>query len=162
NNDGIFESSAQSTLSSPNVPLTIPDRTTITSTLTISGLNGIIGDLNVNLSINHTHDSDLVITLIAPNSTQITLASHNGGSSDNFTNTTFDGQATPSISSGVAPFSGSFIPIGSLAAANGISPNGVWTLQVADTVRRNSGTLINWSLQVTTAGDTSATTDANG
>jgi len=162
NNNGVLETPTQSTISSPNVPLTIFDRTTITSTLAISGITGTIGDLNVNLSLDHTRDSDLVITLIAPNNTQITLASHNGGSSDNFTNTTFDDQATSSISSGIAPFTGSFIPIGSLAAANGISPNGIWTLQVADTVRHNSGTLINWSLQVTTAGDASTTTGADG
>jgi subtilisin-like proprotein convertase family protein len=162
NNDGTFESSTQSTISSPNVPVTIPAKTTITSTLTISGMSGTIGDLNLNLSINDTRDSDLVITLIAPNSTQITLASQNGGSGDNFTNTTFDDQATTSVSSGIAPFTGSFIPIGSLAAANGISPNGVWTLQVADTSRHNSGTLVNWSVQVTTAGDASTTTGADG
>jgi len=162
NNDGILDSPTQATLSSPNVPLTIPDRTTITSTLSISGMSGTISDLNVNLSISHTKDSDLVITLIAPNSAQITLASHNGGNGDDFTNTTFDDQATTSISSGIAPFTGSFSPIGSFATAGGVSPDGVWTLQISDTVRHNSGTLVDWSLQITTAGDPTATTDTDG
>ncbi len=162
NDNGVFDSSGSANVSSTDVPKPIPDLTTITSTLTVSGA-GIITDINVTLNITHTFDSDLVITLISPNGTQVTLASHDGRSGDNYTNTTFDDQATASIASGRAPFSGSFKPIGSLATLNGLNANGTWTLQVADTVAQDSGTLNSWSLQITGGGsDVAATTDANG
>ncbi len=161
--NGIFDPSGSASVTSTDVPKPIPDLTTITSTATVSGA-GPITDVNVTLNITHTFDSDLVITLISPDGTQVTLASHDGGSRHNFTNTTFDDQATTSIANGRAPFTGSFKPIGSLATLNGLSANGTWTLQVADTVALDSGTLNSWSLQITGAGgdDIATTTDANG
>jgi subtilisin-like proprotein convertase family protein len=162
NTDGVLTPAVQTTVASANVPLAIPDRQTITSTSTISGFTGTISDLNVSLTIHHTSDDDLVITLISPTGTQVTLANRNGGSSDNFISTVFDDQAATAISTGSAPFTGSFRPIGSLATLNGIDPNGVWKLQVADVQRRDSGTLDNWSLQITTGADVASTSDANG
>ncbi len=50
----------------------------------------------------------------------------------------------------------------SLATLNGKSANGVWTLQVADTARLDTGTLDSWSLAIATAGEPSVVTDANG
>jgi subtilase family serine protease len=163
NNNGVLDSGGgQSTISSTDVPKPIPDVTTITSTALVSGLGGSITDLNVKLNISHTYDADLVITLISPTGTQVTLASHNGGSRNNFTNTTFDDQAATSISSGSAPFSGTYRPISALSALNGTASNGTWTLQVADTAALDTGTLISWSLQITTGPEISTTTDANG
>jgi subtilisin-like proprotein convertase family protein len=161
NNDGVFESSGQATASSTNVPLTAPSRTTTSSTLTISGMNGTIADLNVNLTINDPNDSNLALTLVAPNGTQIALANRNGIGA-NFTNTTFDDQATTSISAGSPPFTGSFEPVGALSAVNGISPNGLWTLQIANNSRHSSGTLVSWSLAIATTGESSSVTAADG
>ena len=162
NNNGVLDGPAQATVPSTNVPVPIPDVTTITSSLDISGLTGTIGDVNVTLNITHTYDSDLVITLISPTGTQVTLASQNGRSGDNFSNTTFDDQASTSISSGRAPFSGTYRPIGSLATLNGQDPNGKWTLQVADVAPLDSGTLNSWSVQISTVGEQSVTTAADG
>ncbi|HTQ37775.1 MAG TPA: proprotein convertase P-domain-containing protein [Pirellulales bacterium] len=160
--NGVFDPAVQATYASTNVPVTIPDVTTITSTEKISGIVGAIDDLNVEVNITHTYDSDLVITLISPTGTQIVLASHDGRNGHNYTNTIFDDQASSSISSGRAPFTGSYRPIGTLSTLNGTDANGVWTLQVADTVAQDSGTLNSWSLQITTGADFSVTTDANG
>ncbi len=92
------------------------------------------------------------------------MASHDGGSHDNFTNTIFDDQATTSIANGRAPFTGSFKPVGSLATLNGLNANGTWTLQISDTVAQDSGTLNSWSVQIAGGGgsDIAATTDVNG
>ena len=49
-----------------------------------------------------------------------------------------------------------------LAAFNGQNPNGVWTLQIADTVRRDSGVLNDWSLDLTTGAEPSVVSDSNG
>ena len=161
-NNGVFDPATTATFNSINVPLPIPDVTTITSTTNVSGVSGPITDLNVQLNITHTFDSDLVITLISPTGTQVTLASHDGRSGHNFTNTIFDDQASTSIANGRAPFSGSYIPVGSLSTLNGTNANGTWTLQVADTVAQDSGTLNSWSLQISSGADFSTTTDANG
>src|SRR4051794_28802415 len=56
------------TYSSTNVPKTLPDETTITSTLTVPD-HVTIGDLNLTLTLNHTYDSDVDAFLIAPNGT---------------------------------------------------------------------------------------------
>jgi subtilisin-like proprotein convertase family protein len=162
NNDGVFTPASQLAATSTDVPVTIPDLKTITSTITVSGATGTIGDLNVNLTLHHTYDSDLVITLISPTGKTVTLANKNGGSGDNFLGTIFDDQATTSISSGSAAFAGSFRPISSLATLNGDDLNGVWTLQIADTVRRDSGTLNSWSLDFTTGSDIAVTSAADG
>ncbi len=162
NNDGVLNPTAQATAAAADLPIAIPDLKTVTSSITVSGFDGLVSDVNVNLTLHHTFDSDLVITLIAPNGTQVTLASKNGGSANNFISTVFDDQAASSITSAAAPFTGTFRPTGSLATLNGIDPNGVWKLQVADVVRRDSGTLDSWSLQITTGADTAVTTAADG
>ena len=52
--------------------------------------------------------------------------------------------ATTPIASGVAPFTGSFIPSSPLAPFNGSNPDGVWRLLVTDTVSADTGTLRAW------------------
>ena len=162
NNDGVLQTSSSATVQSINVPVAIPDLKTITSTATVSGIPGPIGDINVTLTIHHTFDRDLVITLIAPDGTKVTLANRDGSSFDNYINTVFDDQANTSIANGSAPFTGSFRPIGSLGDLNGKNANGVWTLQVADVARQDTGTLDSWSLAITTAGEPSVVTNSSG
>jgi subtilisin-like proprotein convertase family protein len=140
----------------------IPDLATITSTVDVSGFAGSITDVNVTLNITHTFDSDLVITLIAPDGTQVTLANRNGRSGDNFSNTLFDDSATTSIANGRAPFNGSYKPISALSAVNGGNANGTWTLEITDVKAQDIGTLNSWSLQISSGADFSTTTDANG
>jgi subtilisin-like proprotein convertase family protein len=154
---------------STNVPLRIPPGVgtttgTTTSTLAVSGVAAgrLISDLNVNLTLTHTFDGDLVITLIAPDGTRIPLSNQNGGSGDNFTNTTFDDQAATSIAAGTAPFTGSFRPDGALlSAVNSTSPNGTWQLEIADIASGDSGFLLAWSLDFQLTGTAPAVTLGN-
>src|SRR5262249_21768908 len=73
---------------------------------------------------------------------------------DNFSNTTFDDEAATAITSGGAPFTGRFRPVGSLAAFDGQSVLGNWTLEVIDRAGGDVGTLNNWSLAITLADGT--------
>ncbi|MDB5336396.1 MAG: Protein of unknown function precursor containing a C-terminal secretion signal, partial [Planctomycetaceae bacterium] len=139
----------------------IPDNSQISSTLTVSNVIGPITDLNVNLSIADTRNSDFGVFLVSPNGTRVLLFNNVGGNTQNFVNTTLDDQANFSIDLGSSPFIGSFSPQGLLSTLNGENPNGVWTLEVHDNAVGNTGTLLNWSVTVTTV-EGSAVTDANG
>ncbi len=125
----------------------IPDEQTTLSTLTLSGYTGTISDLNVNINLTHTWDSDLDITLIAPDGTRVELTSDNGIGEEDFTNTTFDDEATQSIVSGSAPFTGTFRPEGNLSDFDGKDLNGIWTLEIVDDYEDDVGVLDNWSLE---------------
>ncbi len=142
------------TLTSTDVPKTIADNATVESTLAVAS-TGTVLDVNVTLSITHTWDGDLNISLVGPNGTVVPLSSRRGSSGDNFAGTTFDDSATTPISSGTAPFSGSFKPETPLAALNGIAANGTWTLRVQDAASGDTGTLTAWSIQLTTSGNPS-------
>jgi subtilisin-like proprotein convertase family protein len=135
------------TASSTDVPKAIPDNNSagVFSNNVVAG-SGFIADLNVTVgSLTHTFDSDLVIALISPAGTKVLLFNRHGGSGDNLTNTVFDDEAATAISSGAAPFTGSFRPFEPLTAFDGQQAQGTWKLQVADEVAQDIGTLNSWS-----------------
>jgi subtilisin-like proprotein convertase family protein len=162
NNNGLFDNGFVS-LPSTNVPVSIPQSgtPTVTSTLVAPVTTGTVSNLTVTLNITHTFTGDLVLTLISPSGTRVTLASRNGSSGDNFTNTVFSDAAATIISSGTAPFNGTFRPIGSLATLNGQSGAGTWTLEVADQADQDGGTINSWSISFGST-ETNVLTDASG
>jgi subtilisin-like proprotein convertase family protein len=138
-------------------PLPIADNLTQNSPLTVSGLSGRIRDVTVSLSLTHTFDADLTISLIAPDGTAIDLSIENGGSANNYgsacaplsSRTTFDDSAPNLIAHGSAPFVGSFRPEQPLARFNGksgTSANGTWKLRIKDSFAGDTGTLNCWSV----------------
>lgn len=135
-----------------DVPVSIPDPGTATSSITVAHY-GEIGDLNVRLDISHTYDSDLDVFLIAPDGTRIELFSDIGGAGNDYSNTTFDDEALAAITSGSAPFAGSYRPEGNLSTLDGKTANGTWTLEVTDDEAYAFGTLNSWSLIVRTTVD---------
>lgn len=136
------------TYTASNLNLAIRDFTTTTSTITVLD-NMSISDLNVRITLSHTYVSDLSITLTSPTGQTITLFSRHGGSGDNLSNTGFNDEASISIASGRAPFTGDFRPVQSLTAFDGRNAQGTWTLRVRDNATRDIGTLQSWSLVVT-------------
>lgn len=139
------------TFTSTNVPVAISSvgAVTVTSTLNVVPAFPIF-KATVNLTIAHTYDSDLVLTLIAPGGQSVVLAANVGLSNDNFTNTTFDDAAATSITAGAAPFTGTFRPApGSLASLQGVASNGTWTLRIEDQFNLDGGSLNAWSLTLT-------------
>ena len=161
NANGTFQS-GQHTVTN-TTPVNILDEGTITSSLPVSGVTGVIADVNVRVNITHTFDSDLDVFLVAPDGTRVELFTDVGGGGANFTNTILDDEASAAFTSGSAPFTGSFRPEGSLAVLDGMAANGSWTLEVTDDAGADVGTLNQWSLTVTsTDAEPSTTTDAAG
>lgn len=138
--------------------LAIPDRSTVTSSLTVAS-TATLADLNVVVNLRHTYAGDLILRLVGPDGTTVTLVNRRGGSGDNFTNTTFDTEAAASIVGAAAPFTGSFRPEGSLSAFRGKSLTGTWRLQITDAAWFDTGTLLSWSLVATPVATTTAATN---
>ena len=136
------------TVYSNSTDVTIRDLKTVSSTIIVAN-DLVIGDLNVRVNIAHTYDSDLVLVIQSPSGSQITLFNRRGGSSDNLTNTLFDDQAVFAISQGAAPFTGSFRPEATLTGLNGKNAKGTWTLFISDKQTRDTGKLLDWSLEFT-------------
>jgi subtilisin-like proprotein convertase family protein len=130
---------------------------TVTSTFTVSGCN-TLDDVNVGLSIDHTWVGDLLITLTNPGNTVVRLVNSpiagNDSCSGNNLRALLDdsspnggvdfqcGNGTPSIF-------GLFQPSQPLSAFNGATGNGTWKLTVNDVYPQDTGTLNDWSLQLT-------------
>ncbi|MBX7102445.1 MAG: S8 family serine peptidase [Gemmataceae bacterium] len=160
NNNGVADTT-QAIRSSVDVPKSLTFGT-VTSVLTVSGVSGPITDLDVNLSIQHTSIVDLSLTLIAPGGRRVLLMAGTGGETDNLSGTVFDDEATLSVSSGVAPFSGRFRPASRLVDFDGMDPNGTWALEVVDDSGiGQAGSLTSWSLTIG-GGESITNSDSNG
>jgi subtilisin-like proprotein convertase family protein len=141
----------QTFTANPNAP--INDNTTNEYNLVVSGLSpSTIDTLNFGLetvciNLTHTWDADLNIYIISPDGTTSSLTMGLGGSDDNYTNTCFNSFAANSITTGSAPFTGTFIPMGEMGRVNnGQNGNGTWKLRIADTYPADQGTLISFSV----------------
>ena len=143
----------------------IVDLATTVSTITVSGANPYLWDLDLNTFIDHTFAADLDITLTSPAGTTVTITTDNGAGNDNvFAGTLWDNSANPS---GVLPYTTNngivtdnayvnltlaspLTPEESFGAFKGEDPNGVWTLTISDDLASETGTLNSWSLDIIT------------
>lgn len=141
----------------------ILDLQTLVKNTSVSGLSTNInqqtfGLEQICLNINHPYVADLTIKLIAPDGTIVTLIDNNGGSGNNFTNTCLRSDASNSIATGTAPFSGIYKPIEQIGLINnGQNPNGTWQLSVRDNSNNDEGMLNSWSITFGTNPATAAT-----
>jgi len=127
---------------------------TLTSSLPIFNTGLTISSLRVIVNISDPNDSDLTLTLIAPDGTRYVLAQNVASTGANFTNTTFSDVAPPNgvlppIATGAAPFSLVYSPQKPLAGLSNQTLDGIWQLQVDNRSTANSGVLNAWSLAVT-------------
>jgi len=110
---------------------------------------GRVLDLNMHLDLIHTKIADLNISLESPDGKVVELMSDVVADGDKLTGTEFDDEAAESIASGTVPFSGKFQPTGTLRDFAGTEIAGTWTLIVTDdTLNRNMGALLDWSIQI--------------
>jgi subtilisin-like proprotein convertase family protein len=144
----VIEPYAGTSYTSTDVPKAIPDLTTITSTLAVSGDTLSVAKVTVWLDITHTWDGDVDIYLVSPAGTTIELSTDNGGNGANYTDTVFDDAAASSITAGTAPFTGTFRPEAPLSGLAGEDANGTWTLSVYDDLGSYTGTLNGWGITV--------------
>jgi len=107
-----------------------------------------IDDIDVTVSLTHTWVGDLIISITSPAGTTVEMSSFNGGSGDNYVDTTFDDESITPINAASAPFTGSFAPENLLSALDGEVGEGLWTLTVQDVYCCNppGATLDAWSL----------------
>jgi len=105
-----------------------------------------ITDINVKVdTLIHTWDSDLSFTLNHL-ATTTALITNRGSSGDNFIGTILNDSAANPISSGTAPFTGSFRPEVPLTAFNGHLATGNWVMFMADNAAGDVGTLKAWCI----------------
>lgn len=136
----------------------IEDQTTQTSEMTVNlGAEATISDISIALQIVHSYDSDLKASLVSPSGTRIQLFRKVGDDDNNFgsawnpnvsTWTVFSDDADMDIADGKAPFIGSYRPMGALANFRGEDANGVWKLEITDSVNNDEGYLYGWQLQL--------------
>jgi hypothetical protein len=120
--------------SGPSIYITVPDA-------------GTVVDVDVTVNISHPYDQDLWI-YFGNNFRGETLAGHVGGSGANFTNTTFDDEASIGIGAGTAPFTGRFQPEMPLSRMDGSAAKDTWRVGVTDTFPGSTGTFLGWSMTI--------------
>ncbi len=136
---------------STDTPLNIPDNNSagLNSITTVEETeNKTISDVNITVNINHPWIEDISLVLISPQGTPVTLSTNIGSDGNNYTNTVFDNEANSPLSSGIAPFTGTYRPQGDLTRFNGEESYGNWTLKVVDSEVEDLGSLLSWSIEI--------------
>ncbi len=137
---------------SSDTPLTIPDNdpTGVSSVLNITE-DFIISDVNLSIAITHSWMRDLIITLESPLGTEVELINRqcSGASGNQNMAATFDDLGVELVCASSSPvITGVIIPSEALAAFNGESTIGDWTLRISDNAALDTGSLTNWSLEL--------------
>ncbi len=125
---------------SSDTPQPINDNSTIFSSIDVSE-SFCVGDVDVELDINHTFQGDLIVELTSPRGTTVRLHDRTGGDADDLI-LTYDQDG------GVLPDGP-----GSLDDFDTEPSTGLWTLTVSDNAGFDTGTLNSWSLRVASGGD---------
>ena len=129
-----------------NLPINLIDASSGKSGITFADVymanDSVISDVNVEVSIQHNYLSDMILSLLAPDGTEVILARNIGGSRSNLVNTVFDQEAMNLTEDSSAPFTGSFLPTEDLDVFNGQSSLGIWSLKVEDIGSQDTGRII--------------------
>ena len=112
--------------------------------------NDVITDVNVFVALNHTDEDNLIISLVSPAGTSVTLYSTSSlaGNSDNII-TMFDDQADSSLGSNkYVMYSPVIKPLTGLnSILSGTTTSGKWKLRIQDIAAGDTGKLYAWGLQ---------------
>lgn len=111
--------------------------------------SGTIVDLNFKMeSLIHTYDGDISFSIISPTGIEVSLSNRRGSGGDNYINTVFDDSSAISISTGTAPFTGTFRPESPLNVFNGLDVHGNWILKVHDQATSDTGRVESYCLNI--------------
>ncbi|WP_457109775.1 hypothetical protein [Marmoricola sp. URHA0025 HA25] len=139
---------------STNTSVPITDFVISSSVINVPEDGLVVTDVNLTLNIHHTDDADLHIWVQSENDAGVgrrsTFLYDESDAGDNMIGTTFDDSAPNDISTGVAPFTGSFNPVGAMSTLNGFA-GGQYRLLVWDDAAIDQGTIDNWSVTLTYA-----------
>ncbi|HPF37739.1 MAG TPA: NF038122 family metalloprotease [Phycisphaerae bacterium] len=156
----------------PNIAIPDDDATGVSVTQTQTA-NGYISDIDVALRIDHTYQGDIV-AILTHDGTSVDLIRRAGSSTwscspaptgygvNNFGVSgdplVLDDDAAVTIdcyngpAGGVANYAGPAMPHEPLSAFNGLNMAGDWTLIVQDRAGADIGTLVTWTLDITSEG----------
>ena len=133
-----------------NATVSIPDNNTtgVTSNIAVGTISGNVDNELEKVCFNITHGevSELNVTLVAPNGNEIVLTSGTGVSGINYTNTCFVASGGSPITSGTAPYTGSYQPTQAFSNVSTSTIGGNWGLRIKDTKANGTGLLTGWSL----------------
>ena len=157
---GVGQPSDESvTFAYSGAPVAIPDNSTLGATvqipvsgfgraskisLSVDGTTCSTVEGATTVGVDHTYVGDLVGTLTSPSGATATLFSRNGSSGNNMCQVVFsDAAANPfsSVTSGTAPFTGTWRPTTSIDALIGAPADGTWTFKVQDAAGADTGSL---------------------
>ncbi|TWT41476.1 Proprotein convertase P-domain protein [Thalassoglobus neptunius] len=145
-----------------SVAISADSANTVSTSIEVSGVDGIVTDLQIAFDITHESTGHLTGVLIAPDGSTVKLFDRIGLWLPNFHGTVLDDAAETAIEDAGAPFTGTFRPMKELAALDGIDPNGTWTFQVIDRQAGRGGSLDNWSITITAEDISPSGQDENG
>lgn len=133
-----------------NVVKPITDNQVTLDTVNVNLTNATVSKIVVRIdNVTHTYDGDLAFWLRSPANQNVRIIGRVGSGGDNFINTVLDDAAANSISTGTAPFTGTFKPTSPMTVYNGYNPNGNWILSIYDSAGGDVGSLNAWCLVVT-------------
>lgn len=133
-----------------DTPVAIPDDavTTVTSEIVVNA-DAPVQNVIVAMNISHTWVGDLSVRLISPQGTSVQLVTEQCENENNI-NAVFDDAGIPLICGNDPVINGTIQPEEALAAFNGVSPEGIWTLEVSDGFAEDGGAINSWSLDICT------------
>lgn len=147
-----------------NEPLTIPASCVTTFTLTLSGLDGTLADVDLRLDVTHLELGLLSAHLHAPFSPTawVDLFLEGDLEGESLDDILLDDAGECLIYVASSPYAGTYKPsdASGFALLNGGDPNGVWTLEI-ESSSESSGTLDSWGIEIVIA-EATCETDANG
>lgn len=136
----------------PNAPIPDNNANGVTNTMT-SSVNGTLADVDLWVQVTHTRVSDLQVQLTSPAGTTALLIDRPGlpgaGCNGDNVDAVLDDEATQSAETqclNLPALSGTLIPNNPLAAFDGQTAGGNWTLRVSDRQGGQTGTFRRWCL----------------
>lgn len=149
---------------STDVPVSISSSgsPTVSSDVTVEGID-YITDVNVlDLNGNHTYMGDLDFTIVSPEGTSVEIMERRCGSDNNWDiNFDDDGVGPPPAWPCPPTDGGTYQPSEPLSAFEEEDANGVWTLIVDDHAGQDGGSLNGWTLEVCGSAESECTVDAD-
>ncbi len=146
----LFSQSIQQSQCRNRLNMNIPSFSFLRDSLLVNKGNGcMVTDVNFTMdTLVHTWISDINVYFQKDNAGALVI-NHVGSSGDNFIRTKLDDSAANPLSSGTAPFTGTFRPSFPLTPFNGISTDGYWRILISDTATGDTGSLQAWCIQLT-------------
>ncbi|MCS7238858.1 MAG: C25 family cysteine peptidase [Thermoguttaceae bacterium] len=144
----------------PPAPAHIPDYGTLRSAVGVETPGAVTG-LSVWISLEHQYIHDLEIFLVAPTGTRVKLLSRPPIGAGKLDRVIFTDAASNPIPPNEGIITGTFRPAEPLRSLEGIPAQGLWTIEIVDTMPQDAGRLLGWGMTLT-YGEPSTLTQADG